>query len=260
MTYYQTLIDDFDDNSFDGTLDATLAAPFSTRWRYSGNTTTLITETGQKLNLKTATTYPEIETKAIYDITAGILAVQSTRSGTATASCEYLFGVYDGDSHGGNLIQMLFTPSSTGQGLQAQGSATVSSEVDTGAGFNTAWTAGQWMGVGNLGSDNVLHFYKSTDGQTWTEIAHATIGGTFNKATSGLAITNGYYTVAESPTFSVAYDNASYWSQTPPVSGSTTHVRIGGVWVEATPKVRVAGAWVTATPKARSGGAWVASS
>jgi hypothetical protein len=258
MTYYQTIIDNFDDNSFNATLDTGSNAAFPTTiWRYTGSG--LITETSQALHIPANTAYPSLDSHASYDITTAILAAKLTRSGTATASCEFLFGVYDGDP-GHNVVQLLFTPSTTDSEIDVQGAATISSTVMTGNGFNTSWTAGQWMGVGNMGSDKVIHFYKSSDGQTWTEIAHGTVGGTFNKTTCGLAITNGYYTVGESPTFAVALDDASYWSQTPPSSGGGAKVRVGGAWVNATPKVRVGGAWVAATPKARIGGSWVASS
>lgn len=256
MTYYQTVIDNFNDNSFSGTLDTGSHAAFpSTVWRYTGSG---ITETSAALHMAVGTAYPSIESHASYDITTAILAAKMTRSGTATSSVEFLFGVYDGDT-GHNMVQLLFTPSSTGSEIDVQGAATISATSVTGNGFNTSWTAGQWMGVGNMGSDKVIHFYKSSDGQTWTEIAHGTVGGTFNKTTCGLALANGYYTVGESPTFVASLDDASYWSQTPPPSGAGAKVRVGGSWVQATAKARVGGAWVTAVPKGRVGGSWNAS-
>lgn len=245
MPYTQTVIDNFNDNSLNTSI-----------WNLLS--TNGVTEAGGVLRIPSVAAYPQVQSAASHNLTTSILAAKLTRSGTANSgvTTEFYFGVHDG---AGNYLQMVSSVSAAAMGIQTYGAATVSNVVivDTTVGYGPGWTNGMWMGMGNIGSDNIVHLYKSSDGQTWTEMARATVGGTFAKTTTGLYFMAGDYS-GTSSTFVTSADDASRWTFTS--SGGTTKkmkVRVGNAWAAATPKVRVGGVWVTASPKARSGGVWV---
>lgn len=245
MAYAQTLIDDFNDNSLN-----------LTKWDKLG--TTAITESSARLNVPCVAAYPQIQSQALYNITNGILAAKLTRIGTPTASIEteFYMGVHDAAN---NYVQIIGLVGTSQLAFTVYGAVTTSSPVivDTTIGLGSGWTNGMWFGIGNLGSDNIIHVYKSADGQTWTEVARATVGGTFTKTATGLYFMAGAYGSAVT-TFVMGVDDASYWLNSGTTTTNKMKVRVGGAWVTATPKVRVGGVWVTAKPKARVSGAWVA--
>jgi len=245
MSYNQTLVDNFDDNSFSTSL-----------WARTSSSTAV--EASAKLTLTpNASTSQWLVTVPTYDLTNGnIFAFQATKSGTADSTNEIYFGASDSATpNAGNRASFgAFGTSGTIES-DNQGSTTVSgfTLVGTPAGPTaTGWTAGTWYGIGNWGSDNILHLYSSSDGQTWTELAHMTFGGTFATRSACHPFISAFGAVAG---YTLALDNASLWVP------STVHgkVRSGGAWVTPTAaKVRSGGAWVVPTAvKVRSGGAWV---
>jgi hypothetical protein len=233
MSYTQTIIDNFDDNSFNTTL-----------WARTSSSTAV--EASAKLTITPdPSTSQWLLTKLTYDLTNGnIFAFKVTKSGTAGSGTEVYCGPSDSATPGsGNRAS--FGAFSTSGTIESdhQGSTTVSgfTLIGTPAGPTaTAWTAGTWYGIGNWGSDNILHLYKSSDGQTWTELAHMTFGGTFaTRSAAHVFVSAGDFSGTSG--YTIALDDASLFT---PV---TTHG-----------KVRSAGAWVVPTNvKVRSGGAWV---
>ena len=214
MAYSQTLIDNFDDNTIN-----------LTKWTLIDGAG--ITESGGKLNVPAQSVYPQALSQALYNLENGILAAKLTRSGTATAETEFYFGAHD--STGTNMVGILATPSTNFWEFVTYGAAATSSEVLTDTvGVGSSWVNNTWIGVGNLGSDNILYAYKSSDGVTWTEMGHCTVGGTFGKSSTGLDITVGVY--SGSSTFVAQFDDASFWSE---ATTPSAKVRVGGSWVNA---------------------------
>lgn len=156
----------------------------------------------------------------------------------------------------GNGVKLVASVSSTPLTAAHVGSATTSTVTGNGSDILSGWTDGDWIGVGNYAS-NTLNLYKSSDGQSWTQIGSVVVGGTFHSNVAGLDISVGHS--SGTSTFTISLDDASKF-----VSGSTgahtVKVRISGAWVTATPKARISGAWVPAVPKARVSGAWVTAS
>jgi hypothetical protein len=200
MTYYQTLIDDFNDNSFNTGL-------------WTSSDTSGLTETSGQLHIHAVSAYSNARSPFSYDITTAILAIKVTNTNAASASTEFYFAVKDS---GGNGLFVLGTPNSAGWTFDVGGATTVSSRSGEGAGLGTGWTNGNWMGLGNLGADNIIHLYKSSDGQTWTEVGHCTVGGTLDKTALGLFVMTGCF--SGTTTYQADFDDASCWSQTPPAS------------------------------------------
>lgn len=247
-SFRQTVVDTFDGSS----LDRSIWTPYST------DDLPYISESAGQLAMECVTDYPQITANTNVDLSSSIVAVQLYQSGNPTASTQLIFGVADDTDSSGNGAQILITSNSVDWTFQAVGSATISSDqYSQGNDLGTAWANGDWIGLGYVGSDNVLSVFKSADGVTWTEIGCVTIGGSFNKTAAGLFICVGYYSTTESPTFGIKLDNYSVFSLLP-LSTGTVKVRVGGSWVTAVPKVRVGGSWVPATVKARVGGAWSA--
>lgn len=249
MSYAQTLIDNFNDNSFDTTL-----------WDRTSSSTTV--EASGVITITPGTSVSQwLVSKNTYNLVANIYAYKISRTGTAlsTTDTDVYFGVSDSATvSAGNRASFDSNGSNGTLTWDNQGSTTISGftlvGTPKGPTATSGWTNGDWYGIGNWGSDNILHLYKSSDGQTWTELAHMTFGGTFASRTAAhIILTAGDFGGAS--TYRLIADDASLWV---PV---TTHgkVRSGGAWVVPTAvKVRSGGAWVTPTnTKVRSGGAWV---
>jgi len=237
MTWVETLIDDFDDNSLDST----------TIWEVSG----VATETSQALHIQVTLSFPFVRTLKTHNMTNSLFAVKwNAGTGTATSSCR--FGITATDP-AGNDVYLVSEILTSNWAFGTNGAATVTGTT-TGTGAGTSFTNGTWFGLGMLGSDNILHGYKSADGVTWTELGHVTVGGTFDKTQVRYRIQPGYFTSSESPTWACNIPEAAVWAP-----WHKTHVRQGGKWVEASVKARQGGAWVLAKPHSRQGGAWISS-
>lgn len=240
MPYVQTLIDNFNDASLDLAKWTVTQGPGAS-------------ESGGTLNLPCVAAYPKVEGDLLFDLSTGILAAKLSTTGTRAEGCEFYIGAHDAD---GNGIAALGGPNGTYLTFQGNGATTFNTEVivDTTVGIGWDWVPGTWWGIGNIGPDNIVYMYNSADGATWNEMAHCTLGGTFNKSAAGLTFTAGVWN-GTTPTLVANFDDASYWSNDPETF-VTRKVRVGGIWKPGTPKVRIGGAWVAAAPKPRVGGAW----
>lgn len=240
MPYVQTLLDNFDDGSLDT----------SKWWETQGPG---YSESGGTLNFACVADYPRLENKQSFDIRTGIFAAKLSTSGARTGNTEFYIGAHD---FAGNHISGMGGPAGTYMTFQPGGLTTFNTEViasGTG-GIGPTWVPGTWWGIGNMDENNVIHMYKSSDGQNWSELGRCTVGGTYNKATTGFVMMAGVWD-GSSPDLVAKFDDASFWSLESETF-STRKVRWGGNWVPATPKVRVGGAWVTSYPKPRIAGAW----
>jgi hypothetical protein len=239
MTYTQTVIDNFNDNSFNTSIWATPSGA------------TGIAETSAALRISALAAYPEVRSTQNQNLSTGIVAAKVSSSGTSTASTEMYFGASDS---AGNIIMARAEPTGGTWTFVVAGAVTIGTPTILVTNLWTGWTQGHWLGIGRVAADNICHLYKSADGVTWTEMGYVTLGGTFGKTAVGLDLTVGVY--SSTSTWIGVFDDASYFAYTSDVAGK---VRSGGAWVSPTAiKVRSGGAWVSPTAiKVRSGGAWV---
>lgn len=240
MSYTQTLIDDFND----GTLDPA-------KWEITQGPGAV--ESGGTLNLSAVADYPRVEGKTYFDLSSGIYAAKLSASGVRSANTEFYIGAHDAS---GNAISGMGVPNGTFLSFQGTGLTTYNTEVktDTTVGVGPSWVNGTWWGIGNMGPDNVLRMYKSSDGQDWVEMARCTVGGTFNKSATALVFMAGVWD-ASTPDLVANFDEASFWA-TDIETFAVRKIRWGGNWIWATPRVRMADAWVAASPKPRILDVW----
>lgn len=238
--YVQTLIDDFDDGSLDLAKWTVTQGPGSS-------------ESGGTLNLSCVADYPRVEGDLQFDLSKGILAAKLSVVGTRVDGTEFYIGAEDSS---GNAIAALGAPNGSYITFNPSGAVTFNTEVivDTTVGVGWDWVDGTWWGIGNLGADNILYMYNSTDGVTWNEMAHCTVGGTFGKTSVGMMVQAGIWN-GSTTDLTAKFDDASYFAFEAEVF-VTRKVRWGGAWIPAVPKARIGGEWVAASPKPRIGGAW----
>jgi len=240
VPYVQTVIDNFDAASLDTSKWETTQGPGTT-------------QSGGLLHQACVADYPRIEGKQYFNLSQGILAAKLTVSGTRQANTEFYIGARNANY---NAISGMGGPSGTYLTFQGSGATTFSNEVkvDTTVGIGPSWVNGTWWGIGNMGSDNIIYMYKSTDGQTWTEMAHCTVGGTFDKTAAALVFMAGIWD-GTTTSLTANYEDASYFAfQTE--TFVTRKVMWNGSWIPAVPKARIGGQWVPAAPKPRIGGVW----
>lgn len=167
-------------------------------------------ETGGVLQAKAVSNqYGQINGPANFDLSSGIVAARLTYTGvpTSTDSTELFFGARDS---AGNAVKVLSKPLSDYWNFNTDGLVTLTPYTGPYNDFGTDWTNGDYVGMGNLGADNILHLYKSHDGNVWTEIATSTVSGTFNKTAVGISIKVGVFD-SSSTTFIANFDDASYF-------------------------------------------------
>lgn len=247
MTYSQTIIDNFNDNSFDTAI-----------WNRTDSTA--VVEASAVMTITPGLgVNKELIAKATFDLTTGIVAGKISKSGTAATTTDFYINITDSPTlASGNQAQAVSGGASGTIDWDFRGSTTIASKTNIGTPIGpsatSGWTAGTWWGVGNMGATNILHLYSSTDGQTWTEMSHVTLGGTFSKTAAHLEFMAND-TSGSSSGSKMIIDDASYFVPST-VAGK---VRSGGAMVKPTAvKVRSGGAWVVPTSvKVRSGGAWV---
>lgn len=194
----QTLIDNFNDNSLD-----------TAKWQLPYTTTVPLAESGGKMTIPATSQYAKLYGKIRHNLSTGILAVKYSKTNTPTAETEVYVGAVDALN---NEVTGISTPSGTYVAFNASGAATVSgsAQTETAIGMGPSLPADIWIGVGLIGSDNVAHLFKSTDGQSWFEIASATVGGTFTKSSAGLMLQSGVW--SGTTTFVANFDDASYFA------------------------------------------------
>lgn len=240
MAYSQVVIDNFADGSLD-----------SSKWTITQGPGA--TESGGTLNLAAVSNYPRVEGKTYFDVSTGILAAKLSTTGVRSANTEFYVGVKDSS---GNHISALGGPNGSYLTFQPGGLATFSDEVitDEVLGIGPGWVDGTWWGVGNMGADNIIKMYKSSDGQEWVELARCTVGGTFNKASVAMIFMAGVWD-GSTPNLVAHFDDASFWVpvfETFPVR----KVRWNGSWIWVPAKVRSGGSWIPAAAKPRIDDIW----
>jgi hypothetical protein len=242
VPYSRVLIDSFNSAAID----------FADRWTvvqgpgYSQSSGTL--------NMACVMDYPWITGKNHFRLSTGILAAQVTVTGTRTDGSEFYIGAQDA---AGNGISAAAAPNGAYITFEPTGLATFNNEVktDTTIGLGSSWANGDWWGIGNMGADNVLRMYKSKNGQTWTEMARCTVGGTFDPTSVAISFKTGIWN-GSTTDLTAKFDNASFWRKTQ-VSSRMTRVQISTGWTWAEPKGNVSGSWVSSTPKTRDGSLWL---
>jgi hypothetical protein len=173
--YYKNLIRVID--NFNGNVVST-----STWFVYSGSSPYLTEANGVLSMRENNSAYTKLETHADdFDLSTGVLAAKLSQSGSGPSGTHFAFVV----KSSGNYIYIQLNRLAVNWSFNLYGAVTVTPIGLPADG--TQWVDGDWLGLGNLGSDNILHVYKSSDnGGSWTDIGSATIGGTFNKAAVGV--------------------------------------------------------------------------
>lgn len=189
-SWVQTIIDNFDDNSFDTTI-----------WSGGG---TGVSETSGTLQITALTSYPTVSSLVPHDITSGLLAAKLTQSGTSDSSTQVQISVIDAS---GNGVTFLNVPATDYYDWESVGSSITITNNSVISGIGASWTDGDWFGIGVIGS--VATAYKSSDGQTWTILGTCTINGSFDPDTAKMKFTCGNY-IADAA-YTIILDDFSYW-------------------------------------------------
>ena len=127
MSYTQTLYDDFSSSSLD-------TGKWSTPDGTSG-----ITAGGTNLTLAATTAYPAIKSVTRFDITAGILAVKLSHTGTGNSNSQWYLECLDASGNGAGIEA---DPTSATWTTDNDGSATVSGLTKVTSTFWSTWTDG----------------------------------------------------------------------------------------------------------------------
>lgn len=194
--WVQDLLDNFSSGSFDGT-----------KW-YANDGMDGITVSSGKLNINAVNSYPMVEyINADFDLSQGILAAKLYQTGTAAAGVYMFFGAQD--DVGSAVYIVCQVHDSTAYNITCWGDTDLEdiTPIVTDV-FGPSWTAGTWLGIGNLTS-GVVYFYTSPDGQTWTEIGHATIASGFDTTQSKIFLMAGLDT--DTTTWTLQVDDPSKW-------------------------------------------------
>ena len=193
--WIQDLLDDFSAGIFDETI-----------WTTPDGITG-ITVSGGSLHINALNSYPMVEyINADFDLSSGIIAGKLSQTGTAAAGVFASVGAEDED---GNAVYLQNSVVDSSYTIVASGDTDVEAITNVATeGFGADWTAGNWLGLGNLTS-GVLYWYSSPDGQTWTEIGHATIASGMDTTSVKLFFMAGLDT--GTTTWTMQVDDPSKW-------------------------------------------------
>lgn len=243
MPYSQVTIDTFNGTSLD----------FTDRWT-SVQGSGIPSLSAGMLNMPCVMDYPLIRGKNFFRLSTGILAARLSATGTRVDASEFYIGAHDG---AGNGIAAVGSPSNAFITFEPIGLATFNNEVksDTTIGVGSSWVNGDWWGIGNMSSDNVLRMYKSRNGQTWTEMARCTVGGTFDRTHAAISFKTGIWN-GTTTDLVAKFDDASFWRKTQ-VSSRMVRTQISTGWTWAETKGMSSGSWASSTPKIRDGNLWL---
>jgi hypothetical protein len=195
--YVQDVLDTFAGSSLDTSL-----------W-YESNGASGISVSGGKLLINAMNNYPMVEyNNPDFDMSSGILAAQLSESGTSDGTVSAFFGIQDED---GNAVYLQFDPTNTNDfdySLTCWGDADLEDVDKVNAWNMPGWTAGTWLGLGNL-TAGVIYWYSSPDGQTWTEIGHGSIVSGLDTTQCKIFFMCGLDTGTS--TWTMQLDNPSKW-------------------------------------------------
>lgn len=194
-TWEQTVLDNFSSGSLD-----------ETKWTLPDGPTGVSVSSG-KLQIVAGTTYPMVSyINDDFDLSSGIVAAKLSQTGTLAGTELAFVGVDDGS---GNSAYIQCTVADSSYALTAWGDTDLEDIVKVASeGFGSDWTAGHWLGLGNLTS-GVLYWYSSTDGSSWTEIGHATIVSGMDTTTTRVWFMCGIASGTSTWTFQI--DDPSKW-------------------------------------------------
>lgn len=194
-TWEQTVLDNFSSGSLD-----------ETKWTLPDGPTGVSVSSG-KLQIVAGTTYPMVSyINDDFDLSSGIIAAKLSQTGTLAGTELAFVGVDDGS---GNSAYIQCTVADSSYALTAWGDTDLEDIVKVASeGFGSDWTAGHWLGIGNLTS-GVLYWYSSTDGSSWTEIGHATIVSGMDTTTTRVWFMCGVDSGTSTWTFQI--DDPSKW-------------------------------------------------
>lgn len=193
-------LQDILDNFTAGIFDETIWVPV--------NGLTGITVSGGKLNINALTSNPMAEyINADFDLSSGIVAGKLSQTGTTGTGVYLTIGVEDDDGNSAYIV--CNTNDATDYTITSWGDTVLSdiAKVATNA-FGPAWTSGHWLGLGNL-TAGVLTWYTSPDGQTWTEIGHATVVSGLNTSATKIFFMAGID--SGTTTWTIQIDDPSKW-------------------------------------------------
>lgn len=243
MPYQQTIYDNFNDNSINGSL-----------WSPS-HSTDYISEVSGKLKVTCSeTTDVYVYGTPTYDITKGIIAAKFYTTGTPDEYVKQVFGIYAGTIDYEDYTLALYADTDTADlGFSSYVASFASESIvkDTVIGLGPSWTDGTYLGAYFNANDDTFHFVKSTDGVTWTNVFMGTLDyNTIDFSSVGLylGLSNNDYIETN---YSIQIDDASYFAHV------SAKAMVSSAFISATPKVRVGGSWVEPAVKARVGGSWV---
>lgn len=235
------LFDDFNDNSID-----------SSKWSTFGDAG--IVETSGTLR----TPPPANSLRVAYstqkwDLRKGVLAVQLTNSGTASANIFKYLGVWDPSSNVYSAYGSA-TGGSMQNGVTTGMGAGTATQLDAN-GMGPSQANGTWFGYWYVEADKRLSILKSTNnGASWTGVWQYVASGTpaldYRRCGLALGCSN---TSGTGVTYVPLWDNVTYFATDALLN---TTVRYAGAWVQARPKVRVDGVWKPAILKVRTSGQW----
>lgn len=242
MPYSQVTIDTFNGSAID----------FTDRWT-SVQGSGIPSQSAGSLNMPCVMDYPMLRGKNYFHLGTGILAARLTATGTRTDASEFYIGAQDSN---GNGIAAEGSPVGAYITFEPSGLATFSNEVksDTTIGIGPSWANGDWWGIGNVASDNILKMYKSKNGQEWTEMARCTVGGTFDRTSVSVTFKTGIWN-GTTTNLVAKFDDVSFWRKTQ-LSSRMIRSRIQSALTWAEPMVWDGSEWVSSTPKVMDEDLW----
>lgn len=157
--------------------------------------------------MQATSSFPALLGTTTNDLSTGFYAAQYSFSGTPNGDENLYVGAEDPD---GNQAYVAYHKSDNSWFTDTEGATSHSGDV-----LVTPVTVsdGDWIGIGNIGSDNIIHAYHSVDGQSWTEFYRFVVGGSFNKSLTSFSVV-----VADSSgsgSLVISIDNASFFMPAP---------------------------------------------
>lgn len=222
-TYTQTLIDAFPGSTLNSGL-----------WTEPVNTNG-ISVSGGTLKVQGLTNSEQVvlQTSFSRNLADGIFGLQLSQSGTGVHGTMWFLGVADGPvSDGGNAYEFQTFPAGGSAGGAGSWYSWAFSGTDVSGDTGdddilspSVWHNGDWLAIGdyNLNGSNDVHVYKSSDGETFTEIASFEVTGAINEATTGFYFGTNYDDgTTGTSTYLATIDNVSWFTRGTSAASSGT--------------------------------------
>jgi hypothetical protein len=183
------LVDNFDDDTIDYTIWASAEG----------------TETSGQFEIGATSSYPKLQSLATFGLEEAIVGQKLSGSGTLGSGVTIYFGCVDVD---GNAIFIKYAVQAQTWSLDNWGDASATDLTTTTQTLDMS--SGDWIAMGNIGTDDICHVYHSSDGTTWTEFCSFTVGGTFDIQSASLIIAAA--DSGSSAVYTLAIDNVTYYT------------------------------------------------